>query len=348
MRQVVLSGPSRNPATPARVSCASEICPVNPVTTTYDRPMTAKISVVTNAARVGPDSTRISSAAPAVATTLVRSSARGRGAAARSWRRITPRLGSGRLRTSRTTRISTSGTSSASPDPGSHVFCDLRKSISDWSMPIAKPPITTGPTRSKAPSSAVASAGTMKRVYWIGTNGTIGAIRMPAMPHTTALSIQLAAAIRSGDRPLISAPRSLSDAARVASPNRVKRVSAQTATATATTDAANQTRSLPTVTPASSYWSTGKMRCTGGGVVPRRMTMTPVMTTITPRDATALAVAEAARSGRNTARYRTRPSAAEAPNEMRTLGASCSGAPMSIDSGRPGTSRTSSPRRRPA
>ena len=168
-------------------------------------------------------------------------------------------------------------------------------------MPIAKPPSTTGAMRSNPPSRAVARAGTMKRVYWIGTSGTIGAMRMPAMPHTTALSIQLAAAIRSGDSPLIRAARSLSDAARVVRPKRVKRVTAQIATATATTATANHTRSRPTVTPASSNWPSGKIRWTGGGVVPRRITMTPVMTTMTPSDATAFAVADAVRRGRKTA-----------------------------------------------
>ena len=69
------------------------------------------------------------------------------------------------------------------------------------------------------------------------------------MPQTTALSIQLAAAIRSGESPLSTAPRSLSATARVLSPNRVKRVSAQIPTATAITDTANHTRSWDTVAP---------------------------------------------------------------------------------------------------
>lgn len=110
-------------------------------------------------------------------------------------------------------------------------------------MPIARPAETAGPMALKLPTSAAASAGTMNRVYETGMSGTIGAIRMPDSPAIIVDSAQLAYAMRSGDRPVTSAPVSVSAAARVARPNRVSRNAAISATVSATMIAANHSRS---------------------------------------------------------------------------------------------------------
>ena len=51
----------------------------------------------------------------------------------------------------------------------------------------------------------------------------IGAIRIPARAASTVASTQLVAAILFAERPITAAPSSFSEAARVASPKRVKR-----------------------------------------------------------------------------------------------------------------------------
>ena len=54
--------------------------------------------------------------------------------------------------------------SSGRPEPGNHV-CWLRKYVtSDCNMPMKSPPSTAGMTYWKRPSTAAASAGTMKSV----------------------------------------------------------------------------------------------------------------------------------------------------------------------------------------
>jgi hypothetical protein len=141
----------------------------------------------------------------------------------------------------------------------------------------------------------------MNSVYWIGSGGTIGAIRIPAAPATRALSVQLAAVTWSAAMPLTWAPFSLCATARLASPKRVNRPSAQTPTAIATTEAANHTLSLDAVTsPPRCHSPFGKIRSTGCGRVPSRWVITPAITTATPSEATALATGGAERSGRNT------------------------------------------------
>ena len=63
--------------------------------------------------------------------------------------------------------------------------------------------------------------------------------------------------------------------------------------------AANQTRSDDTRTDPTTQTFVGKIDATATGFVPSRWTMIPVRTTITPSEATALATADARRSGRN-------------------------------------------------
>ena len=133
------------------------------------------------------------------------------------------RDGSGLARTTSTTRINNIGTSSASPDDGSHECCVFRYVASDCSIPIASPAPTATPRLLNPATIAAASAGTMKSVYEYGTSGVMGAIKMPAMPAMTALITQFTAAMRSGEMWETYAPFSLSAAARVCNPNRVNR-----------------------------------------------------------------------------------------------------------------------------
>ena len=165
---------------------------------------------------------------------------------------------------------------------------------------MASPATTATPSSWKRPRIAAASAGTMNSVYATGISGTIGAIRMPATAATAELIIQLTAAMRSGDSPLTYAPFSVSAAARVASPKRVKRNASASTKAMRRIVAANQSRSPGTRTSPNVYTLLGKMASTTIGVVPTRAAITCISTTITPNDATAFATDGAARSGRNT------------------------------------------------
>ena len=130
----------------------------------------------------------------------------------------------------------------------------------------------------------------------------MGAMRMPAIAATAALIIQLAAATRSGAMRLTSAPFSVSAAARVCSPKRVKRKASVITIAMPRTAAANHTRSLEIRMEPRVQTFVGRIASTDTGAVPSRCDMSPVITTMTPIDATALATAGAARNGRNTTR----------------------------------------------
>ncbi len=68
------------------------------------------------------------------------------------------------------------------------------------------------------------------------------------------------------------------------------------------TAAANHTRSLEIRTEPRVQTFVGRIASTDTGAVPSRCDMSPVMTTMTPIDATAFATAGAARNGRNTIR----------------------------------------------
>ena len=90
----------------------------------------------------------------------------------------------------------------------------------------------------KRPITPAASAGTTASVYALGVSGLIGAMRMPAAPATTALTIQLSSATRSGDTPLTTAPVGVSATALVSSPKRVHRYSTVSTTVSTSTETA--------------------------------------------------------------------------------------------------------------
>ena len=60
--------------------------------------------------------------------------------------------------------MSSSGISSATPDDGNQLKRVCMKTASDCSMPMAKPPMIAGTNAKNRPSTAAASAGTMKSV----------------------------------------------------------------------------------------------------------------------------------------------------------------------------------------
>src|ERR1700722_3734795 len=66
--QLSVSGLSRNPAQPASTNWASESCPANPVTTTWERAMMAKARLATMAARQDPCKTTNTTTAAAAQT----------------------------------------------------------------------------------------------------------------------------------------------------------------------------------------------------------------------------------------------------------------------------------------
>ena len=89
-------------------------------------------------------------------------------------------------------------------------------------MPMPRPAAAVRPNERKPPSRAAASAGTISRLVVAGLMLAIGAMRITAAPASIVASIQLTAARRLGDRPMRTAPFSLSAAARVARPKRLR------------------------------------------------------------------------------------------------------------------------------
>ena len=140
---------SEKPPTPANVSWASDTWPAKPVTTTYDRPRMAAMSVPMTALRHVPCVTS-SATTPSVVPAMVgTSSDRGRGARPSCWRSRRPRTGIPRPVTSRAPMITKRGTSSAKPLWGSHGCCPASVKASDWSMPMTMPAAAVGTISSK-------------------------------------------------------------------------------------------------------------------------------------------------------------------------------------------------------
>ena len=88
------------------------------------------------------------------------------------------------------------------------------------------------------------------------------------MPETTKLMIQLTSAMRSGERPLTSAPTSVSADARVARPKRVKRKRTVRTMPRPMIVPASSRRSVETSTPSHLTWFCGKIGLTSTTWVP--------------------------------------------------------------------------------
>src|SRR5918992_765860 len=99
------------------------------------------------------------------------------------------------------------------------------------------------------------------------------------------------------ESPPSSADSSFSDAALVASPNRVQRYTAASTAATAITIPARMNRSMGTTEPNTSTVSLGKIEGCGFWVVPKASSMDAWATRSTPSDDTSLASGAALRSG---------------------------------------------------
>ncbi|SLJ80455.1 Uncharacterised protein [Mycobacteroides abscessus subsp. abscessus] len=67
---------------------------------------------------------------------------------------------------------------------------------------MTTPAATVSQIEPKLPTNVAANAGTMNSEYATGFSATSGAMRMPPRPATIEESVQLAKAIRSGDRPV--------------------------------------------------------------------------------------------------------------------------------------------------
>ena len=88
------------------------------------------------------------------------------------------------------------------------------------------------------------------------------------MPETTKLMIQLTSAMRSGERPLTSAPTSVSAEARVARPKRVKRKITVSTMPRAMIVPASHRRSVEMLMPRNLTWFCGKIGLTRTTCVP--------------------------------------------------------------------------------
>ena len=107
-----------NPDTPARVTCASEACPTNPVMTTSDRHTTMPISDSMNAWRYPNGSTTSMTAATAARIIVGRATRVGRGAAGNRFSTSSPRAGKLRPRTNSATTMMRNVSSDCTPGSG--------------------------------------------------------------------------------------------------------------------------------------------------------------------------------------------------------------------------------------
>ena len=91
------------------------------------------------------------------------------------------------------------------------------------SIPIAEPDEQAIQNDVNRANSAAASAGTTRSGSACGSSCVIEAARTPSPPATNVASSVLARASWFGESPISIAPTSFSEAARVASPNRLSR-----------------------------------------------------------------------------------------------------------------------------
>ena len=197
--------------------------------------------------------------------------------------------------------------------------------MADWAIPRPRAAATVAPNDVSRPARAAARAGTTSRVVVAGSRAVNGPTRMPPRPASTLASIQLAADTTSGDQPSMASAVWSSAVARLASPNRVKRESAHSPTAAATTNPARSSRSRGTSTPSTVTARLGRSDGTGRLSAPNQSTASAWSVASSPTDATTRARAGAVRSGRKTSTCTTSPSPAAAT----TLTASAGHSPRS-------------------
>jgi hypothetical protein len=216
------------PATPARASCTTEIWPTKPVMTTSDSAISVPISEVISASRKSNGSSTSAAAQTAASGSEMTARRRGRGAAGSRRSTSSPRLGSRAPRRNIAAMMIANATSSCTP--GSAVPPEVGNqdmaetySISEYRMPMPRPTAQAIPNEVNRASSAAASAGTIWSGSVVESSWVIEAARIPTPPAISEAISVFAVETAFGDRPPSMAATSFSDAARVASPNRVHR-----------------------------------------------------------------------------------------------------------------------------
>ena len=176
------------------------------------------------------------------------------------------------------TTMITRGSPACQSSWGIQLHSVRRLRISDWAMPMARPAAVVSPNERNPPSRAAARAGTINRLVVPGSSPAMGAMKITAAPASIEAIIQLMAASRTGECPSSTAPFSLSAAARVARPKRVRwNTTASTAVATATSPSSHS-RSAGICTPATSMTVDGRIAsglANAAPWLPRRWSVMP-------------------------------------------------------------------------
>ena len=216
------------PATPARASWTTEICPTKPVMTTSERAITMPISEFVSAWRKSNGSTTSAIAHRIVDGIASAYACFGRGTSGRRCSTSSPRVGSDAPRRNIAATISTKTSSSLTPGHatlwlvGNHDFVEAY-SISDSSIPMPRPQAHAIVNEVSLAKSAAASAGTTRNGNVVVSSAATEPARIPSVPSSRLARSEFTSDSSFGDRPARRAATSFSDDARVASPKRVQR-----------------------------------------------------------------------------------------------------------------------------
>ncbi len=256
----------RNPLTPASTSCASEICPTNPVSTTNDSEMTMPTNVLVIPNRpfgVASRSSVTNVTAIAIGPTTSRLIRPGVGANGSRPELIAPRVGSASPRRNKTSTITTNGRSSPTPgvamvpECGNHDFVPAKR-MTGLAIEMRNAARAVMPNDERLPTSTALSAGITSSVIVTGsTLESADAATIPNIAASIVDSTQLVPANMSGEKPSTTAPFSFSDAARVARPKRANRNNAHSAAVTMSTRITTKSCSRVNWTPNGNFHRIG-------------------------------------------------------------------------------------------
>ena len=191
---------SANPAMPANASCANDVCPPNPVSTTSDRARTAAITVVMIAPRhSGPRNSSPTTAKATATPTLIFVILAG-GTAGSFHPATAPRSGSRSPSTTMATMITRKGNPSRAPYFGNQLTSPCTLVNDDCTSPMARPAPMVGQMLRSWPSRAAPRAG-MKNpnVNTPEESWIIGDARMATNAPTTDANPKLSPARNSGE-----------------------------------------------------------------------------------------------------------------------------------------------------
>ena len=242
---------------------------------------------------------------------------RGRGAKGRRFSTSSPRDGRRPPRSDRATTSTTNVSRACTPGIGLPLSVGNHDSvathvISDWPMPMANPATAAIHSELNPANRAAARAGTMNNTRVTESAWESGAATTPIAPAIADASTVLAIESWFGDSPLSIAVTSFSDAARVASPNRVQRNRAPSASVISTTMPAIQNRLTGIELPRTSTMRTGNTLGICRGASPNHRSIVACSTRRMPSDATSLARGDDVRSGRNTSSSPSTPTSTAA------------------------------------